>query len=56
MSFYVWHDDGLCDDKTEDIEDARRIEKELLDDGHKDVYITDDDNNVIDETWGAING
>ena len=51
MSYYVWHDDGCCDNKTDDLESARRIEKELLDAGHNDVYITNADNEVVDETY-----
>lgn len=47
--FYVWHDEGQCNDCTDDLEVARRIEKELLHEGH-DAYITDADGNVIDET------
>lgn len=46
-TFYVWHDEGCCDNKTDDIEEARQIEKWLLDKGHHDVYIADVDGNVI---------
>lgn len=51
MSYYVWHDDGCCDNKTDDLEEARRIEKALLEDGYTDVYITNSDNEVVDETY-----
>ena len=51
MSYYVWHDDGCCDNKTEHLEDARRIEKELIEDGYTDAYITNADNEVVDETY-----
>ncbi len=50
MTYYVRHDARCCDNKTDDLEDARRIEKELLDDGYTDVYITNSDNEVVDET------
>lgn len=51
MRYYIWHDEGDCANATDDLEEARRIEKELLDDGHADVYIADEDHNVIDETF-----
>lgn len=54
MAFYIWHDEGCCDNKTDDIKEARRIEKEFLDEGIN-AYITDDDNNIIDETYVAGN-
>ena len=46
MRYYIWYDEG-CNDTTDDLEVARRIEKERLDDGFTDVYITDEDNNVV---------
>ena len=49
MRYYIWYDEGCCSDTTDDLEVARRIEKELLDDGFTDVYITDENNNVVDE-------
>lgn len=51
MSYYIWYDEGCCDNKTDDLEDARRIEKELLDDGYLDAYITNNDNYVVNETY-----
>ena len=51
MSYYVWHNDGCCDNKSDCLEDARRIEKALIDDGYADVYITNSDNEVVDETY-----
>lgn len=51
MSYYVWHDAGCCDNKTDGLEEARSIERELLDGGHKDVYITNADHEVVDETY-----
>ena len=39
MNYYVWYDGG-CGPKTNDLEDARRIEKELLEDGFENVFIT----------------
>lgn len=49
MKYYVWVE-GSCDNVTEDLEEARRWEKDFLDAGREDVYIADIDNNVIDET------
>lgn len=49
MRYYVWHDEGCCDNVTEDLEEARGWEREFLDNGI-DAYITDEDQNVINET------
>ena len=51
MSYYIWYDKGCRDNKTDDLEDARRIEKELLDDGYLDAYLTNDDDDVVNETY-----
>ena len=51
MTYYVWHDEGCCDNKTNDLEEARLIERELLDAGREDVYITNEDQEVVDETY-----
>lgn len=51
MTYYVWHDAGCCDNKTDDLEEARSIERKLLDEGYEDVYITNADNEVVDETY-----
>lgn len=51
MTYYVWHDAGCCDNKTDDLEEARLIERELLDARHEEVYITNADNEVVDETY-----
>lgn len=48
--YYIWHDEGCCDNCTDDLEEARRIEKWLLEKGQSDAYITDEDGNVINET------
>lgn len=47
--YYVWHDEGDCDNATPDLEQARQWEREFLDEG-RESYITDADGNVIDET------
>lgn len=49
MNYYVWCDES-CDNVTKDLEEARRWEKEFLDE-RRDAYITDADGNVIDETF-----
>jgi hypothetical protein len=49
MKFYVWCDSD-CENATEDLEEARRWEKEFLDEG-RDAYIVDIDNIVVDETY-----
>ena len=51
MSYYVWRDEGCCDDKSDCLEAARRIEKELLDNGYAGAYITNSNNEVVDETY-----
>ena len=51
MSYYVWHDEGWCDDTTDDLEEARRIEKMLLEGGYHDAYITNSDDDMVDETY-----
>lgn len=51
MTYYVWHDEGCCDNSTHDLDEARRIKQALLADGHGDAYITDDDHNVVDDTY-----
>jgi hypothetical protein len=47
MAFYIWHGEGQCDNKENDLAEARRIKQELIADGHSDAYITDEDNRVI---------
>ena len=47
MNYYIWIDDH-CDNVTTDLEEARRWEKEALDEG-KDAYIVDIDNNIVTE-------
>jgi hypothetical protein len=51
MRYYIWHDEGQCHDVTDDLEDARRIEKWLVEQGQTDAYITDENHNVIDKTY-----
>lgn len=45
--FYIWHGEGCCDNKTSDLDEAKRICQEFLDEGVK-AYIADQDQNVID--------
>ena len=45
--YYIWHDEGCCGDKTDDLEEAHRIARILRDDGHEDVYIADEDQNIL---------
>ena len=51
MSYYVWHYEGRCDNTTDDLEEARRIERMLLECGYHDAYITNSDDDVVDETY-----
>lgn len=46
MEFYIWHDEGCCDNKTSDLKEARRIKQEFIDEG-VNAYITDVDGSVI---------
>lgn len=48
MTYYIWHDEGCCDNTAADMGEALRIKTELLDDGHSDVYITNDDGVAVD--------
>jgi len=51
MTYYVWHDEGCCDNSRDDLAQAREIKQQLLADGHSDAYITDSDHNVVDEDY-----
>lgn len=42
MTYYIWHDDGCCDNSTDDLIEARSIRKELHEEGHS-AYVTDED-------------
>ena len=47
-NFYIWHGAGQCDNSTNDsLDDAKSIMKSLIDDGHDDVYITNEDDEVV---------
>ncbi len=50
MAYYIWHDEGCCDNREARLEEARRVQTALIADGHPDVYITDEDHNVVDST------
>lgn len=50
MAYYIWHDEGCCDNREDDLEEARRVQTALMAEGHSDVYITDEDHNVVDST------
>lgn len=45
--YYVWREGGLCDNKPRDLDEARRICQEFLDEG-VEAYIADQDQNVIE--------
>lgn len=51
MDYYIWHDEGCCDNKTKDLAEARRIQAWLIAEGHSDVYIADADHRVIEATY-----
>ncbi|MEB0032887.1 hypothetical protein QN372_19235 [Undibacterium sp. RTI2.1] len=51
--YYVWHGEGQCDNKTDNLEEARRIKKEFLDEGIA-AYIADHENNTIGDEMEAI--
>ncbi|MEB0118662.1 hypothetical protein QN395_19435 [Undibacterium sp. RTI2.2] len=44
--YYVWHGEGQCDNKTSNVDEARRIKKEFLNEGIA-AYIADHENNMI---------
>ena len=46
-NFYIWHEDGLCDNKTTDIKEARDIRDQFLKEGI-DSYITDKNNLILE--------
>lgn len=47
MEYYVWYDEGCCDDKTEDVQQALQWRDELRAKGF-DAYVADADHNVIE--------
>ena len=47
QNFYIWHEDGLCDNKTNNIKEARDIRDQFLNEGI-DAYITDDNNLILE--------
>lgn len=47
MAYYIWHDEGCCDNREERLYEARRVQTALMADGHRDVYITDEYHNVV---------
>lgn len=49
MAYYVWTDDGSCDNKTSDLTEARKWRDEFIQQGYLGSYITDSDNNIIEE-------
>ena len=44
--FYIWHDDGCCDNSTEDYGEAVEVAAELNEE-YGDVYITNDEHEVL---------
>ncbi len=51
--YYVWHGEGECDNKTDDLREALHIRTDLIADGHKPVYIIDSHNDEIDDDYIA---
>lgn len=50
--FYVWYDEGCCDDCTDNLDEAFQWARELRKDGWSDVYVTDQDNLVqVSRCW-----
>ncbi len=48
MRYYIWHDEGSCDNCVDDdLGEALRIAEELECDGHEGVYISDENHNLI---------
>lgn len=50
MYYYIWHDEGCCDNKEKNLDEARRVQAILVAEGHSDVYIADEDHNVVQST------
>lgn len=44
--YYVWHDEGRCDNVTDTLEEAKQICDELNEE-YGDSYVTDEDNRVV---------
>ena len=48
--FYVWHGEGECNNDASSLFEAKSILALLVADGHRDVYITNDDTDVVYDT------
>ena len=46
-NFYIWHENGLCDNKTTNIKEAKAIRDQFLKEGI-DSYITDKNNLILE--------
>ncbi|VVE17780.1 MULTISPECIES: hypothetical protein [Pandoraea] len=53
IEYYVWHGEGECDNKTHDLREALHIRTDLIADGHKSVYITDNHDDEVDDNYIA---
>lgn len=51
--YYVWHGEGECDNKTDDLREALHIRTDLIADGHKPVYLIDSHNDEVDDDYIA---
>lgn len=46
MRYYIWHDEGCCDNVTEDLEEAKQWSREL-NIKYGDSYVTDEHHRVV---------
>ncbi|MBB5546556.1 hypothetical protein [Paraburkholderia fungorum] len=53
IDYYVWHDEGECDNKTDDLREALHIRTDLIADGHRPIYIIDSHNDEVDDDYVA---
>ncbi|MGF6604012.1 hypothetical protein P3T23_008767 [Paraburkholderia sp. GAS448] len=53
IDYYVWHGEGECDNKTDDLREALHTGTDLIADGHTPVYIIDSHNEEVDDDYIA---
>lgn len=53
VDYYVWHGEGQCDNKTNDLREALHIRTDLIADGHSAAYILDSRGDEVDEDYIA---
>jgi hypothetical protein len=57
-TYYIWQDEGCCDNSTNSLAEACRIRAQLIAENYEDVYITDANNELADmpltDTWELI--